>query len=157
MGEELCLGPARLAEWPGSSRPARETGDAADALKVRRGEGILIGAGMLLGLAACASGPAPDAEMAAAELALDQAEDADAAARAPAPDALARDKLERARAAIAVGENIEARRLAEQALADARLAQAAARSEVARQNASELRQSIETLREELARRDPSTS
>ncbi len=128
-------------------------------MRLRSGEakGILIGAGMLLGLAACASGPAPDAEMAAAELALDQAEDADAAARAPAPYALARDKLERARAAIADGENIEPRRLAEQALADAQLAQAAARSEIARQNATELRQSIETLREELARRDPATS
>ena len=128
-------------------------------MRLRSGEarGILIGAGMLLGLAACASGPAPDAEMAAAELALDQAEDADAAARAPAPYALARDKLERARAAMADGENIEARRLAEQALADAQLAEAAARSEIARQNATELRQSIETLREELARRDPATS
>jgi Domain of unknown function (DUF4398) len=128
-------------------------------MRVRYGEarGILIGAGMLLGLAACASGPAPDAEMAAAELALGQAEDADAAARAPAPYALARDKLERARAAMADGENIEARRLAEQALVDAQLAQAAARSEIARQNATELRQSIETLREELARRDPATS
>jgi hypothetical protein len=58
---------------------------------------------------------------------------------------------------MADGENVEARRLAEQALADAQLAQAAARSEIARQNAAELRQSIETLREELARRDPATS
>ena len=118
---------------------------------------LLIGAGVLLGLAACASGPEPDAEMAAAELALDQAEDADAAARAPAPYALARDKLERARAAMADGENIEARRLAEQALVDAELAEAAARSVIARENAEELRKSIETLREELARRDPATS
>jgi hypothetical protein len=128
-------------------------------MRVRYGEArrILIGAGMLLGLAACASGPAPDAEMAAAELALGQAEDADAAARAPAPYALARDKLERARAAMADGEDIEARRLAEQALVDAQLAEAAARSTIARENAEELRQSIETLREELARRDPATS
>ena len=95
----------------------------------------MIGAGMLPALAACASGPQPDAEMAAAELALDQAEDADAAARAPAPYALARDKLERARAAMADGENFEARRLAEQALVDAQLAEAAARSEIARENA----------------------
>jgi adenylate cyclase len=52
---------------------------------------------------------------------------------------------------------IEARRLAEQALVDAQLAEAAARSTIARANAEELRQSIETLREELARRDPATS
>ena len=118
---------------------------------------LMIGAAMLAGLAACASDPAPDAEMGAAELALRQAEDADAAARAAAPYALARDKLERARDAMADGENLEARRLAEQALVDAQLAEAEARSAIARENAAELRQSIETLREELARRDPATS
>jgi hypothetical protein len=118
---------------------------------------LMIGAAMLAGIAGCASGPAPEAEMGAAELALSQAEDAEAAAHAPAPYALARDKLERARDAMADGENVEARRLAEQALVDAQLAEAEARSEVARENAAELRQSIETLREELARRGPTTS
>jgi hypothetical protein len=118
---------------------------------------LTIGAAMLVGIAGCASGPAPEAEMAAAELALTQAEDAEVAARAPAPYALARDKLERARNAMADGENVEARRLAEQALVDAQLAEAEARSEVAREHADELRQSIETLREELARRGPTTS
>jgi hypothetical protein len=117
----------------------------------------MIGAAMLAAIAGCASGPAPEAEMGAAELALSQAEDAEAAARSPAPYALARDKLERARAAMADGENIEARRLAEQALVDAQLAVAEARSAVAREHAAELRQSIETLREELARRGPTTS
>ena len=68
---------------------------------------LMIGAAMLAGIAACASGPAPEAEMGAAELALSQAEDAEAAALAPAPYALARDKLERARDAMADGENIE--------------------------------------------------
>jgi hypothetical protein len=58
---------------------------------------------------------------------------------------------------MADGENVEARRLAEQALVDAQLAEAEARSAVARENAAELRQSIETLREELARRGPATS
>ena len=118
---------------------------------------LMIGAAMLAGVAACASGPPPDAEMGAAELALSQAEDAEAAARAPGPYALARDKVERARDAMADGENLEARRLAEQALVDAQLAEAEARSAIARENAAELRQSIETLREELARRDPATS
>jgi hypothetical protein len=118
---------------------------------------LTIGAAMLVGIAGCASGPVPEAEMAAAELALTQAEDAEVAARAPAPYALARDKLERARNAMADGENVEARRLAEQALVDAQLAEAEARSEVAREHADELRQSIETLREELARRGPTTS
>jgi Domain of unknown function (DUF4398) len=118
---------------------------------------LMIGAAMLVGIAACASGPAPEAEMGAAELALTQAEDAEAAAHAPAPYALARDKLERARTAMADGENVEARRLAEQALVDAQLAEAEARSAVARESAAELRQSIETLREQLGRRGPAIS
>lgn len=109
----------------------------------------ILGVGITLGLAACAGDPAPDAEMARAELAVSQAEDADAGTHAPGPYALAQDKLERARGAVADGDNVEARRLAEQAAADAELAEAQARSEVARQNAAELRANIGTLREEL--------
>ena len=118
---------------------------------------IAIGAVIMLGVAACASDPAPEAELAAAEVAVDEAEQANAPAQAPGPYQLARDKLERARDAMEDGENVEARRLAEQALADAQLAAAQARSEVARQNATELRESIETLQDELARRAPRTS
>ena len=110
----------------------------------------------LLGLAACASGPPPDDEIAAAEVALTEAADADAMERAPAPLALARDKLERARRAAADGDNREAARLAEQALADAQLAAAEARSATARAHAEEVRTSIETLREEVSPR-PATS
>ena len=118
---------------------------------------IIIGAGLVVALAACASDPAPEAELAAAELAVDQAEQANAPAQAPGPYQLARDKLERARDAMADGENVEARRLAEQALADAQLAEAEARSTVARQNAADLRAAIETLQDEIARRSPRTS
>ena len=106
----------------------------------------------MLGLAACASGPPPDDEIAAADVALTEAADANAMERAPAPLALARDKLERARAAAAKGENREAAKLAEQALADAQLAAAEARSATAREHAEELRVSIQTLRDEVARR-----
>jgi hypothetical protein len=109
------------------------------------------GVTMLLGLAACASGPAPEREVAAAEVAVENAEEANAAAHAPGPYALARDKLERAREAMGEGENEEALRLAEEALVDADLAEARARSQVAQENAAELRASIETLREELDR------
>ena len=122
-----------------------------------RWSSIAIGAVIMLGVAACASDPAPEAELAAAEVAVDEAEQANAPAQAPGPYQLARDKLERARDAMEDGENVEARRLAEQALADAQLAAAQARSEVARQNATELRESIETLQDELARRAPRTS
>lgn len=116
-----------------------------------------LGAAVLLGLAACASGPPPDAEIAAAETALTEAANANAIERAPAPLALARDKLERARRAAAAGENHEAARLAEQALVDAQLAAAEARSDVAREHAEELRRSIQTLRDEVSRRPPATS
>lgn len=117
--------------------------------------GIMIAG--VAGLAACASEPAPEAELGAAQVAVSQAEQANAPARASGPYQLARDKLERARDAREDGENVEARRLAEQALVDAQLAEAQARSEVARQNAAELRASIETLQDELARRAPRTS
>lgn len=119
--------------------------------------GMMIGAGLVVGLAACASDPAPEAELAAAEVAVDEAEEANAPARASGPYELARDKLDRAREAAEDGENLEARRLAEQALVDAQLAEAQARSEIARRNAAELRASIETLQDELARRAPRTS
>ncbi|HEX6112018.1 MAG TPA: DUF4398 domain-containing protein [Geminicoccaceae bacterium] len=119
--------------------------------------GMVIAAGVSVGLAACASDPAPEAELAAAEVAVDEAEEANAPAQAPGPYELARDKLERAREAMEDGENLEARRLAEQALVDAQLAEAEARSEVARQNAAALRASIETLQDEIARATPRTS
>ena len=117
----------------------------------------MIAAGASLALGACASDPAPEAELGAAELAVDQAEQANAPAQASGPYQLARDKLERARDAMEDGENLEARRLAEQALVDAQLAEAQARSEVAQSNAEELRTSIETLQEEITRRSPRTS
>ena len=117
---------------------------------------VIVLSGLVIGLAACASDPAPEAELAAAEVAVDDAEEANAPAQASGPYELARDKLERAREAMEDGENLEARRLAEQALADAQLAEAQARSEVARQNAEELGASIETLQDELARQPPRT-
>jgi hypothetical protein len=118
---------------------------------------LLIGAGMSLGIAGCAGEPAPEAELAAAEVAVENAEDANAAAQAPGPYELARDKMERAREAFDDGDNMEARRLAEQAQVDAQLAEAEARSEVARQNATDLRTAVETLQDEIARATPRTS
>ena len=105
--------------------------------------------GIVCGVVACAGDPAPDAEMARADLAVSQAEDVNAPTHAPGPYALAQDKLERAQGAVADGENQEARRLAEQAAVDAELAAAQARSAVARRNAEQLRENIGTFREEL--------
>ena len=116
-----------------------------------------IAIGIALSLAACAGTPAPEAEMARADLAVNQAEDAAAATHAPGPYALAQDKLERAHEAVADGDNLEARRLAEQAAVDAELAEAQARSAVARQNAQELRANIETFREDVGGQRTPTS
>ncbi|HJY84771.1 MAG TPA: DUF4398 domain-containing protein [Candidatus Binatia bacterium] len=101
-----------------------------------------------------------------AEMFADQAErtaqriDAHEAARAsvaylppypPIELRLAREELDSARLALDLREYERARRLAEQALADARLAEVRAGTESARQAARDLRLSIETLRNEAMR------
>jgi hypothetical protein len=64
---------------------------------------------------------------------------------------LAREKLDEARLALDTGEYERARRLAENGLADARVAEVRAETESARQAARDLRLSLETLRAEAAR------
>jgi len=64
---------------------------------------------------------------------------------------LAREELDRARLAMDLREYERARRLAEQALADAELAELRAASESTRQTARDLRLSIEALRTEAVR------
>ena len=64
---------------------------------------------------------------------------------------LAREEFDSARLALDVREYGRARRLAEQALADARLAEVRAETESTRQTARDLRLSSETLRDEVAR------
>ncbi|MGQ9364712.1 DUF4398 domain-containing protein [Azospirillum sp. ST 5-10] len=89
-----------------------------------------------LGLAACAGGPPPPtAEMGAAEQAIDTAERAGALEHAPVELQSARDKLAAADAAMRDDERGEARRLAEQARADAELAAVRAEQAAAREAA----------------------
>jgi Domain of unknown function (DUF4398) len=64
---------------------------------------------------------------------------------------LAREELDSARLSLDAREYERARRLAEQALADARIAEARAETQSARQAARDLRLSIEALRYEAAR------
>lgn len=99
-------------------------------------------------LVACTSTPPPVAEISAAQTAVTSAEQADAAQHAPADLDRARDKVMRAEAAVQEDENERARRLAEQALADARLAEAKSRADVARQNADQVQSGINALRTE---------
>ena len=64
---------------------------------------------------------------------------------------LAREELDSARLALDTRDYERARRLAEQALADARVAEVRAESESTRQIARDLRLNSETLRDEAAR------
>ncbi|ELX13557.1 hypothetical protein Jab_1c21930 [Janthinobacterium sp. HH01] len=106
----------------------------------------------LLGLSACASDKTPaTADVAVSRAAVANATSAGAADLAPAEMQSARDKLMRANQALAAKDYKTAQDLANQASADAQLAQSKASSAKATTAADELQQSIRTLREELNR------
>jgi uncharacterized protein DUF4398 len=99
----------------------------------------------LLMLAACASVPAPVQDVAEAERAVQAAADADAETVAPAEFERARSKLEAAKSALQAQQHLKARRLAEQALVDAELAQVTAEAEAGARAATEIRAQIRDL------------
>ena len=103
------------------------------------------------GLGACASVPPPESQMGKADLALRKAEQADAAHFAPLEMRTARTKLEAARAAMRDKQNLEARRLAEQAKLDATLAEATAQAAQRQEATDTIRADIEALRAEAIR------
>lgn len=112
------------------------------------------GAAAALGLAVlggCASTPPPNTELALGQAAVERAS-GPAAAEAPAELALARDKMMRANAAFADKDYALARRLSEQASADAALAEAQARSVRSQRALTEVREGIRQLREEMDRK-----
>ena len=102
-------------------------------------------------LAACASTPPPTEQMAVGKAAVERAT-GPAAAEAPTELAAARDKLAGANAAYAKKDYVLARQLAEQAEADATLAEAQARSERSGKALNEVREGIKQLRDEMARK-----
>ena len=103
---------------------------------------ILIGCGG-------ANSDALQRDIARAEMAINEAREADASEYAPLELKLARDNLQNARKAFAGKEYDQARRFVEKALMDAKLAEAKARTEKTKQTAQQLRESIETLEQEL--------
>jgi len=108
-----------------------------------------------LALAACSSTPAPREQMAVAKSTVDQVTTAPGtAAAAPAELQSARDKLARAERAMASKDYDEARRLAEQAQADAKLAEAKSQEAHSERALRELQDSMRALNEELQRRAP---
>jgi hypothetical protein len=102
-------------------------------------------------LGACRSAPEPVAEMASARTAISGVRGTGAADLAPVELDRATTKLVRAEAAMNAKRYDEARRLAEEARADAELAAAMASAVQAERGADELAASIEMLRREIER------
>jgi uncharacterized coiled-coil DUF342 family protein len=103
-------------------------------------------------ISGCSAGKPPLGTVSQAELAVQQADKNTASQYAPLELQTARDQLDGARRALGTEHYEEARRLADQALVNAQLAEAKAEAEKTRHAAEELHKSIETLRAELARR-----
>jgi hypothetical protein len=99
---------------------------------------------------ACASTPPPNEQLAVGRAAVERAT-GPAAADAPLEMAAARDKITQANAAFASKDYALARRLAEEAEADATLAEAQSRSVRSTRALAEVRDGIRMLRDELAR------
>jgi hypothetical protein len=113
---------------------------------------LLCGAAALLGLAACASDKTPaTADVAVSRAAVANATSAGAADLAPAELQSAREKMMRANQALAAKDYKTAQDLANQASADAQLAQSKANSTKATAAADELQKSIRVMRDELER------
>jgi hypothetical protein len=110
--------------------------------------GMLVAA---LALAACATAPAPTEQMAVAKAAVADAVSAGGPEYAPGVFRSAQDKLDRGNAAMAAHEYNDARRYAEEAEVDAKLAATTARSVKAQRAVAELDLGIRALKEELAR------
>jgi hypothetical protein len=102
-------------------------------------------------LGACASTPPPVAQIAVGKAAVERAAGS-AAAEAPVELAAARDKMARANEAFAAKDYMLARQLAEQAEADAALAEAQSRSVRSSRALGEVREGVRMLRDEMARK-----
>ena len=103
-------------------------------------------------LAGCAGeAKRPDAEIARANTLIEQAEKAGAQRYAAAELQAARDKLQQVDAAVKDGKGDRALHLAQQASADAELANARAASGEAKRAAGEVEKGTETLRQEADR------
>jgi Domain of unknown function (DUF4398) len=107
-----------------------------------------------MGVVGCSSVQPPTATVSQAQLAIRQADQSKASQYAPLELRKAQEKIAQAENAMRNEEYLRARRLAEEALVDARLAESKANSEMARRNAVELQKTIESLRAET-QREPS--
>jgi hypothetical protein len=90
--------------------------------------------------------------IAGAESAIKEARNSTATIHAPLDLKLAEDKLSEANAAVKKEKFVEAKQLADEALVDAKLAEAKSLSEKAKKRAQEMRDSVEALRQEVQRK-----
>lgn len=105
---------------------------------------------LLLFLTGCASEP-PKETLSQAEIAIQNAERAGASQYEPQLLSSARTKLRRANKNIAEEEHDEARRMAEEAFAEAVLANAKAEAAKQAKQADEMKKAIEALKQETSR------
>jgi len=111
----------------------------------------VLGAAIALIAAGCATTPIPNEKIAVAKSSVQAAEQAGAPEFAPVEMAAARDKLSRAEKAAANRDAQPATDLAEQANADAQLAEATAQEQRSHKAAMELDASLQALRQESSR------
>jgi hypothetical protein len=103
-------------------------------------------------MAGCSSTPPPKEQMAVSKSAIANAVAAGGAEYAPIEMRAAQDKMDRATRAMEKEDYDSARWLAEQAQADARLAEKMAESAKARKSAAVMQDDIRVLREEIERK-----
>jgi hypothetical protein len=108
-------------------------------------------AAAVLAMAGCASTPIPNEKIAVAKASVQRAEQSGAPEFAPVELAAARDKLNRAEKSAAAREAQPATMLAEQANADAQLAEATATQQRSHKAATEFDASMSALRQESMR------
>ncbi|MGZ5007387.1 MAG: DUF4398 domain-containing protein [Methylobacter sp.] len=104
----------------------------------------------LLFLAGCGSAP-PKEVLSQADLAIQDAERSGTAQYEPELLSSARTKLNRANEKVDDDENEDARRMAEEAIAEANLAAAKAEAAKEAQQANEMKKAIEALKQEASR------
>lgn len=113
---------------------------------------LAVGASALVLMTGCSSMKTPaTADVAVSRAAVDNAAGAGATELAPDEMASARDKMARANKALADHDYRLAKDLADQAQADAKLAQSKANSAKATEQADALNENVRVLREELNR------
>lgn len=105
-------------------------------------------------IVACASAPMPVDKLAVAKSSIDRAEQAQAAQFAQVELNSARGKYAAAQAAAQKNDAVVAARMADQAEADAQLAESTARAKQQEQLVTEMEASLRDLRNETLRRNP---